>query len=87
MPTTTTVIPAEFEPFVRERIDTGKYQSEQEVLTAALTLWKLREEQMDELRAKIQVGIDQLDRGEKVDGETVVQELREKLARLKELQS
>lgn len=84
---TTYAIPAEFDAAVKEAVDSGRYQSEQEVMAAALKLWRLHEQLMEELRSKLQNAADQLDRGEGIDGETVVQELREKLARLKELQA
>ena len=69
---------------VQDAVASGRYESQQEILNDALTLWKKREEELDKLRAEIQIGIDQLDRGESIDGEIVHQELREKLARLKE---
>lgn len=36
---------------------------------------------IEEIRPKIQIGLDQLNRGEKVDGEIVIAQLQEKLNR------
>jgi antitoxin ParD1/3/4 len=60
----TATIPAEFEPFIEHQVATGRYQSPQEVVSDALRM--LREQRLDTLRKQIQVGIDQLDRGEEI---------------------
>jgi len=87
MSTTSHTIPAEFEPAIREAIASGRYRSEEDILTAALRIWREREERLDALRAELQIGIDQLDRGEAIAGEVVLQRLRDKAARLKEQES
>jgi len=58
----TATIPAEFEPFIEQQLATGRYHSAQELVSAALHL--LREQGLETLRKEIQVGIDELDRGE-----------------------
>ena len=58
-------IPVEFEQFVEDQVALGNYPSAQEVICDALGL--LREQKLDALRSAIQVGIDQLDRGEGID--------------------
>ena len=58
----TATIPAEFEPFIQYQLATGRYQSAQEVVSGALRL--LRDHELETLRKEIQVGIDELDRGE-----------------------
>ena len=58
-------IPVEFEQFVEDQVALGNYPSAQEVIFDALGL--LREQKLDALRSAIQVGIDQLDRGEGID--------------------
>jgi antitoxin ParD1/3/4 len=62
----TTVIPAEFQPFVSDALASGKYRSEEELLSAALRLLKDRERKFDALRDDLQIGLDELDRGEAV---------------------
>ena len=60
----TTTIPAEFEPFIEHQLATGRYKSPQEVVSDALRL--LCEQGLETLQKEIQVGIDQLDRGEEI---------------------
>ncbi|HET6883463.1 MAG TPA: type II toxin-antitoxin system ParD family antitoxin [Pirellulales bacterium] len=62
----TTLIPAEFQPFVADAVASGKYRSEQELLAAALGLLKERERKLDALRNDLQIGIDELDRGDSI---------------------
>ncbi|HVC97413.1 MAG TPA: type II toxin-antitoxin system ParD family antitoxin [Pirellulales bacterium] len=57
-------IPPQFAGFVADELATGKYQTKEEVVTAALQLLQERERKLNALRADIQVGLDQLDRGE-----------------------
>ena len=56
------------EKYVREKVKTGLYNSSSEVVREALRLLeerdRLREIRIDELRKEIQVGIDQIERGE-----------------------
>ncbi len=61
------VIPAEFVPFVTRELASGKYRCEADVVSAALRLLEAREQKLDALRADLQVGIDQLERGEYVE--------------------
>jgi hypothetical protein len=48
---------------------------------------RLRETHLEEVRRKIQVGLDALDRGEGVDGETVFEELKRRSAVLRKTSS
>lgn len=66
------------ETILKGLIETGKYRDENEVLAEALSVFKRR----DEIHAHVQIGIDQLERGEVVSGEEVFRELEEKAARL-----
>lgn len=52
---------------------TGRYADEQQVLDEALELLRQR----DDLREKLQVGLDQLDRGERHAMQDVMAEIRQ----------
>ena len=55
----------EAEALVRRQIEAGRVRTADEVIEEALGAYEERV-RMDELRAKLQLGIDQLDRGEGV---------------------
>jgi antitoxin ParD1/3/4 len=61
-------LPSEFDELIRRRVESGRYGSAPEVVSDALRLLeerdRLRAGQMAELRRKVRVGLDQLDRGE-----------------------
>ncbi|MFO7609303.1 MAG: type II toxin-antitoxin system ParD family antitoxin [Candidatus Krumholzibacteriia bacterium] len=73
----------EFEEFVRAKVASGDYASVSEVVRDGLRLLRekelLLEARLQSLRGEIQKGIDQAERGESRDGETVMAELRAKL--------
>ena len=54
----------ELQQLVRQELATGKYESEDQLLLAAVRLLAERDCQREELRREIQVGREQLDRGE-----------------------
>lgn len=60
-------IPDEFLPFVAREISSGKFRSETDVVTEALRLLQERERKLDALRAEIQIGLEELDRGERAE--------------------
>lgn len=64
-------LPAEANEFVKGLVAQGKYQNEEAVVVDGIRLLMGREK----LRAEIQVGINQLDRGESCDEETVFAEV------------
>ena len=72
--------------FVEQKLKDGGFASASEVVGNALAIWKSQEEltsqDLDELRAQIQVGLEQSRRGESapLDMEAV----REKVRRLRE---
>jgi antitoxin ParD1/3/4 len=73
----------ELEKLIHAKVETGMYLSASEVVREALRLLeerdRLRELRLDELRKVIQVGIDQADRGELLDGPEVFDKLRTKV--------
>lgn len=76
-------IKPELEQIIQAQIATGRYSNPEEVISKALKLlleWEKGYQQwVEETREKVEVAIDQLDRGEGIDGEVVVEQLREKL--------
>lgn len=73
----------EFEDYVRGKVKSGDYASVSEVVRDGLRLMQEKEQlfeaRVQSLRGAIQKGIDQVERGEVRDGETVLAELRAKL--------
>lgn len=70
-------IPTSIEPLIKEHMDTGLYDSVENVLYAALT--RLQDDSDDDLqvlRALVQDGLDEIERGETVPAEQVFIELR-----------
>ncbi len=74
----------ELEKFIQNQVANSKYASVDEVLIAGLKLLEEREHlyqgRFEELQREIMVGIEEADRGELIEGETVFHNLREKLA-------
>ncbi len=70
----------DFEEFVKAKVASGDYASVSEVVREGLRLLKERERLLEariqSLRGEIQVGLDQADRGDLLDGETTMQDLR-----------
>ena len=83
----TVTLTAEQEKFVAEQIRSGHYRSAADVVTQSLGMLRNQEQfirdNISELREKIAVGLDQIQRGETVDGRTALKDLREKLRRQK----
>ena len=57
-------IPSDLEHFVQQQVATGQYQSQDEVVVAGLQILREVKCRQAKLREQVQVGIDQLDRGE-----------------------
>jgi antitoxin ParD1/3/4 len=76
----------EAQKFIEEQVNTGRYSSATEVMGEALRLLsekeRARAKQFAELKEKIRVGIEELDRGEGIDGEEVFAELEEDIRRI-----
>jgi antitoxin ParD1/3/4 len=77
----------EQETIVANLIATGGFQTSDEVLQVALRLLETERQSyqawVTETREKVQEGIESLDRGEGLDGETVVNDLLAKLRQAK----
>ena len=76
-------IPPEFERAVLERVQSGAYESTDDVLKACVEALEIIEAEDDEwLRREIQAGIDELDRGEGIPGEQAMEMVRAELRRI-----
>ena len=69
--------------FIHKKLETGKYRSADEVIFEAFRLLEERdrhyEQWLQDARQKVQAGLEQLDRGEGIDGEVVMARFREKI--------
>ena len=74
-------ITPELDSFLQSRVQSGRYQTTSEVVREALRLLERQEQERDEafrqLKAKLERGAGQADRGELIDGAEVFDELRE----------
>jgi antitoxin ParD1/3/4 len=79
----TVTLTAEQERFIAEQVGSGHYKSAGDVIAQGLGMLRAQEEFMRanaaELRDQIAVGVEQIRRGETVDGKTSLQALRGKL--------
>ncbi|MBK6314489.1 MAG: type II toxin-antitoxin system ParD family antitoxin [Blastocatellia bacterium] len=72
----------DLEQYINTKVATGMYRSASEVVREGLRLLKERDEmhqfRLGEMRRQIAEGLDQLDRGERIPAERVIEELRER---------
>lgn len=72
----------ELERLVQEKVKSGRYLSASEVVREGLRLLEERDRlyqaRLADLQQEITLGIESSERGEVYDGETVIQELRQK---------
>lgn len=78
------VVPDDLRSFVEREIASGKYRSEDEVISAGLRLLREREEKTDALRADLLDGALDLDDGHGRPAAKVFRELKERAAELAE---
>ena len=81
-------IKPELEQIIQAQIATGRYTNPEDVISKALKLlleWdKGYQNWVEETREKVDVAIEQLDRGEGINGEVVISQLRDKLRQARE---
>ena len=81
-------IKPELEQIIQAQIATGRYSNPEDVISKALKLlleWdKGYQNWVEETREKVDIAIEQLDRGEGINGEVVISQLRDKLRQARE---
>ncbi|MCC5896730.1 MAG: type II toxin-antitoxin system ParD family antitoxin [Phormidium sp. GEM2.Bin31] len=73
---------SEQEAFIQTQLANGRYGSVEDLLSQALMLLQQQQEYeqwLGETRQKVEVGIAALDRGEGLDGDVVIAQLRDRL--------
>jgi antitoxin ParD1/3/4 len=77
------LLPPELQIFLDEQLQSGKYASEADLYVSALQSLADREQYLqtkrEELQEAVRIGTEQADRGETMDGETVMAGFRQKL--------
>lgn len=71
------------EQFVLSQLKNGKYTSADEVISAAFKLLEEEEKQyaiwLEDTRKKVEVGLEDIERGDVIDTEVVINRLKDKL--------
>jgi antitoxin ParD1/3/4 len=79
----TVTLTAEQEKFIAEQLAGGHYRSAADIIAQSLGMLRAQEEfirsNAAELREKIAIGMEQIRRGEVIDGRKAIQNLRVKL--------
>ncbi len=82
------ILNSEQEKFIQSQLKKGTYSSVEQIIDHALKLLQKQEQDYEnwvtETRKKAKIGLKQLEKGEKVDGETVIAQLQEKFNRLRQ---
>ncbi len=72
----------ELEQLIQTQIESGKYSSAEAVILAGIKLLEERERiykgRFEELKKEVTIGIEELERGESLDGREVIEQLRQK---------
>jgi len=75
---------------IQQQINSGKYQTPEEVIAEALALLDRRDRDyqiwVEETRKKVDVAIEELRQGEGIEGEVVVAQLKDKLNKARQSQ-
>ncbi len=73
------------EKMIQEKVDSGLYNSASEVIREALRILYEREQyqqrRIAELRKEIQIGLDDVEAGRVIDGETAMNRLKQRYAK------
>jgi antitoxin ParD1/3/4 len=81
----------EHEQFIQTQLASGRYANVDEVLAQAFQLLETWQQDYDEwqtiTRQKVAIGLQQIERGEVTDGETVIASLQEKIRQARSAQS
>jgi len=81
----------EIERFIHSQVESGKYGSAADVIQAGIRLLEERDSiykgRFEELRQEVSIGVEQLDRGERLDGKAVIEQLRQKNQTRKQVQA
>ncbi|MHC5773844.1 type II toxin-antitoxin system ParD family antitoxin [Nostoc sp.] len=81
----------ELEQFIQSQVASGKYTSNEEVILAGIRLLEKREHiyksRFEKLQREIMIGVEQLDRQERLDGREVIEQLRQKNQALRKAQA
>lgn len=79
-------LPPDLERFVEQQLAGGEYASENEILAEGLRLLRQQKTRRDQLRAEIQIGLDELNRGEgePLDMDRVREKVAQRLSRSEE---
>ncbi|MBD2207557.1 type II toxin-antitoxin system ParD family antitoxin [Calothrix sp. FACHB-1219] len=78
----------EIEQFIQAQLATGRYANAEEVISKALKLLEKQDKEyqewVEETRQKVDVAIAELERGEGLDGETVVMQILDRFQKARE---
>ena len=82
------ILKPEQEQLIKAKVNSGKYRTTDEVITEALQLLDERDKHyqkwVEDTRKKVAVGLEQLDRGEGIEVQTVINKLKQKVHQAKE---
>ncbi len=77
--------------FIQQKLNSGKYSNVDEVIVEAFRLLYERDREyqkwVEETRQKVDVAIEELKRGEGIDGDIVVAQLQERLRQVRQEQA
>lgn len=77
----------EQEAFIREKLNSGEYNNIDEIITDALLLLQQKDKHYQQwvkkTQDKLNLGIEQLDKGEGIDSEIVINRLKNKINNLR----
>ncbi|TAG95298.1 MAG: type II toxin-antitoxin system ParD family antitoxin [Oscillatoriales cyanobacterium] len=75
---------------IQQKLNSGKYNNAEEVIAEALQLLYQRDREyetwVEETRGKVDMAIEELRRGEGIDGDVVIAQLKEKLRQARQSQ-